>query len=348
MNRRLTGGMLAMALCVFYSTTVLAEASDPRDSESRYGVLDFLPWDHSWNLYHYRGGRVEKAAALMKEAGVGFVRMDFLWQDIEPKRGVFKFKKYDAIVDALERQGVKVLGVLNYNVHWDSDRWNEPPDAALFVRYAKKVVERYKGRVKYWEIWNEPDSPVYWSPQDGLKGYASLLKQVTPALKEVDPRCKIVLGGLSSTHSIHLKKIYQYAGKDSFDVVNIHPFVNPDLPNAMEILKGIYRGVYKEMQKWGDTEKPIWFTEIGCPGVKDGFSKGWWAGRSQTEDEQARWLSKIYGEPLKWPGVEKIFWAFFRDTPSHFKNGVDYFGLVREDFSRKPAFEAYKKAANTR
>ena len=45
---------------------------------------------------------------------------------------------------------------------------------------------------------------------------------------------------------------------------------------------------------------------------------------------------------IHFEGLEKIFWAFWRDT-DHFKSGVDYFGLIRRDFSRKPAFEAYKK-----
>ena len=47
----------------------------------------------------------------------------------------------------------------------------------------------------------------------------------------------------------------------------------------------------------------------------------------------------------RWKGVEKIFWAFFRDTDHHFQCGTDYFGLVRLDFTPKPAYRAYRKAA---
>ena len=43
------------------------------------------------------------------------------------------------------------------------------------------------------------------------------------------------------------------------------------------------------------------------------------------------------------PQVEKIFWAFFRDTKKHWDNGVDYFGLVRWDYSAKSSFKAYKE-----
>ncbi len=45
---------------------------------SPFGVLEFLHWNHSWNNYKYSSLRdIEKAAALMKEARVAWVRMDF-------------------------------------------------------------------------------------------------------------------------------------------------------------------------------------------------------------------------------------------------------------------------------
>ena len=69
----------------------------------------------------------------------------------------------------------------------------------------------------------------------------------------------------------------------------------------------------------------------------------WWMGNNPTERQQAEWVKKVYTELLKDAHVEKIFWAFFRDTKNHWKNGVDYFGLVRWDYSRKPAFKAYQE-----
>jgi hypothetical protein len=321
-------------------------AQDIRDSESPFGVLDFVAWDHDWNRHYYAGDKVERAGALMKEAGVGFVRMDFLWLDIEPRKGRFDFKKYDRIVDILSKNGIKILGILEYNPSWVTP-WNKAPDHAGYVNYAAKVVEHFKERVKYWEIWNEPDIATYWIPQDDLKTYSVLLKEVYPALKNADPTCAVVLGGFSRDFPFQLKRVYQNGAGHAFDIVNIHPFVSPLLPNAMEVLKGYYRSVYKVMEKYDDAQKPIWFTELGCPGSDDRAAKGWWGGKSPTEKEQAAWVEKVYGEPLRWKGVEKVFWAFFRDTPDHFKSGVDHFGLLREDFSKKASFESYKKMARS-
>lgn len=333
-----------MALSLLFVASSASAQGDSRDSESPFGVLDFVAWDHDWNSRHYSGDKVGRAAALMQDAGVAFVRMDFLWQDIEPRRGSFDFDRYDKIVDTLRARGIQILGLLEYNPDWRGTDWNAAPDREAYALYVRAVVAHFKDRVKYWEIWNEPDSSFYWQPQDSMKSYTALLKTAYPAVKEADPTAVVVLGGLAQQHSINLKRIYANGGGDSFDVVNIHPFVDPKLPNAIAMVNGVYKGVYKVMQANNDAAKPIWFTELGAPGNDDAGAKGWWLGKNPTEAEQAAWVTKIYTECPKWPGVQKVFWAFFRDTPDHFKNGVDHFGLIHENFSKKPAFDAYKRA----
>ena len=62
--------------------------------DNPFGVLEFLHWNHSWNNYKYPSLKeLESAVTLMKEAGAGWVRFDFLWEDIEPKQGEFNFSK---------------------------------------------------------------------------------------------------------------------------------------------------------------------------------------------------------------------------------------------------------------
>ena len=146
--------------------------------------------------------------------------MDFLWQDIEPEEGNFKFDKYDQIVELLAKNNIHILGILNYSVGWAAlcGEWNCPPkDNALFVKYATKVIGRYKEKVKHWEVWNEPDSQVYWSKQDGLKSYCALLKDVYIAAKKVDPDCKILNGGLANGLA-YVNKLYDNGAKDYFDI----------------------------------------------------------------------------------------------------------------------------------
>jgi len=324
-------------------------SNDSRDSDSPYGVLGFLIWNHDWNYYHYdTTEKIARAADLMKEAGIEFVRMDFLWVDVEPKPGVFDFAKYDTIVNILHERGIKILGILHYNPSWDNEPWNKAPNPKLYTRYATKTVKHFKDRVKYWEIWNEPDEPEYWMPQDGMKAYSSLLKMVYPAIKRVDPTSEVLMGGVSNRVELSIKTLYARGCKNYFDIINIHPFANPIAKDPIKSVYGLYKSVRKVMIKNNDGDKKIWFTEIGCPGVKKPSRRiAWWHGIGPNEQEQAKWVKRIYEESLKWKNVDKVFWAFFRDTDSFFKSAVDYFGLVDCNFRKKPSYRIYKDIATS-
>src|SRR3989338_11401368 len=112
---------LAGLACVFAfwaGTGNTVVQADLRESDSPFGVLEFLNWDHDWNGRHYSDQKVQRAVTLMKEAGIEWLRMDFLLDDIEPKKGEFHFEKYDRLVEVLEKNGIKILGMLDYNTSW--------------------------------------------------------------------------------------------------------------------------------------------------------------------------------------------------------------------------------------
>lgn len=282
MNRRIFfNGVLFLLFftCLNLSALCLAQEPDMKEKAAvqeklenvnPFGVLEFLNWNHSWNNYKYPDMvALKKTVSLMKEAGVGWVRMDFLWQDIEPKKGDFDFKNYDMIVDLLNSNNIRILGLLDYSADWASScgKWNYPPaDNSLFVNYAVKVIEHYKGRVKFWEIWNEPDFHVYWEPQDGLKKYCALLKEVYTAAKQVYPECIILNGGLANGIS-SINKLYENGSKDYFDILNIHIFAAPLNEGAIKKVLAYPKVAYKIMKRNGDGNKKIWVTEIGCPGM---------------------------------------------------------------------------------
>jgi len=321
---------------------------DPREhGYNPFGMLAFLTWDHDWNHYKYGSSEdLEKAVSLIAESGCGFVRIDFYWGDIEPEQGKFVFDKFDRIVDLLAEYNIGILGILDYSAPWAAAQWNDPPaDFKTYADFCRKVVSRYKHRVKYWEVWNEPDSPFYWTVQDNMQTYTELLKQAYSAIKETDPSSRVLLGGFTQGGYYALQDLYRRGGKDYFDIMNIHPFVDPFDPEGVQSIHCLYSNIKKLMSRYNDGDKKIWFTEIGCPGL-DSRSKyfNWWMGPGPEEKEQAGFLAEVYRELLGLDAVEKVFWAFFRDNQDHFKSAVDYFGILRWDFSLKPAYRAYKKA----
>jgi polysaccharide biosynthesis protein PslG len=314
-----------------------------------YGVLTFLPWNHSWNDYRYaEGSSIENAVALMRRAGIGWVRMDFLWEDIEPVKGSFNFKKYDFILDVLARNQIQTLGVLGYSVSWAALNWNNPPRKITdFVRFAEVLARQYCKEVHFWEIWNEPDHPEYFTPQDGLYTYTQILKAVYPKLKKINPQIEVLTGGLTMDIPQSLAKIYEHGGKGSFDILAIHPFGTPLKPKeALGRIHSTLQACRKEMKDQGESKK-IWITELGCPGVPIGLKvQDWWLGPNPDTGMQAAWLKEILGEQFPAMGVEKIFWAFWQDMPGFWKSGVDYFGLVDSSGKPKSAYQAYRQVCS--
>ena len=74
-----------------------------------------------------------------------------------------------------------------------------------FLKYARFMVNRYKGKVEYWELWNEPDIG-YWQPQTKTneelvakaKSYGRLLSRVAAVVHQTDPQAKVISAGTAS------------------------------------------------------------------------------------------------------------------------------------------------------
>ncbi len=318
-------------------------------AKSMYGLLAFLNWNHDWNDWHFPDELVKKAALQIRELGVDIVRTDIVWSDIHTGLHQYDFTRYDRLMSQLSAYGIKLLAVLHYNKFRLDDQgkeiWNHPPESFQeFARYVESTVRRYKHHVRYWEIWNEPNHPEYWNaPSDNLKSYCELLKLSYDAAKNVDPSCLVLNGGITASVVPDVKSFYESGGRDITDRLNIHTFFDPTAPDATQQFDRTIEGVRDVMHAHGDDSKKIWITEMGCPGLGSAHStKEWWIGVNTSETQQAQWLETIYLLARRHPSIEKLFWAFYRDTGEFFKNGVDYFGLVRKDFTPKPAFYRLK------
>jgi len=335
--------LLLILSCIILFNISIGCSKDKLTKNDPFGVLVFLHWNHFWNNYMYKTEQdVEKAIKKVKGLGVSFVRADFPWNNIEETKGIFDFKRYDYIVEACTKHNIQIVGVLGYSAPWTGAEWNNPPpNQDDFINYVEVVSERYKGKIKYWEIWNEPDSSTYWTLKDNLKTYTELLKKSYRKLKEVDSSFIVVLGGMTDEGYYALKNIIHHGGAEYFDIFNFHPFVDPLGEDPMKMLGYRLKPVLRELKK-NSLNKKIWITEIGCPGViKPTKENAWFCGTSTDEKQQADFLKDVYEYLLGHEEVEKIFWAFLQDT-QQFHTGVDNFGLLRHDYSSKPAYETYK------
>ncbi|MHB9054283.1 MAG: hypothetical protein ACYC5F_09925 [Thermoleophilia bacterium] len=136
-----------------------------------------------------------------------------------------------------------------------------------------------------------------------------------------------------------------------FDVLNIHTYQwrmltaqgqLPDIygsysfPDAKWYSDRLSR-VVDVLRRYGDSGRDIWLTETSYASADSGDP---FAG-NLTEDGQAEALRIAFGQAAAFPQVKKVFWWYAFDV----KYRV---GLIRDDLSPKPAFDAYARLTGAR
>jgi hypothetical protein len=181
----------------------------------------------------------------MVAVGGQWLRIDVAWSSTEPQKGTFQWGPVDRVVNAASSRGIKIIGLLHLTPAWaraaGTDSAMYPPlNPAEFANIAKLATERYSTKVKVWEIWNEPNIPVFWRPKPDVAAYTALLKPAYAAIKAADSGATVLSAGLSPavdapdgsevSPATYLTGVYQNGGKGSFDAVAVHPYSYPARP----------------------------------------------------------------------------------------------------------------------
>jgi hypothetical protein len=283
-------------------------------------------------------------ADLLAQAETGWAREDFQFQWIEPQQSAYDWRFHDNAVNALVGRGINIIGILaGPTPAWANPAGSGdgfyPPDTQLFAQFASTIVARYKDRVHYWEIWNEPDNERYWKPSPDPVAYANLLKAIYPAVKGADPAAQVLSAGLVSPEPAvsFLSTIAANGGWNSFDILSIHPYTDPKGPEEGQIGAAGIGQVKALADRLG--AKPIWATEFGwATGV------GGRGGVAFDEETQANYL--VRGSVLlRATGVDHILWYNLKDSASNERYGLLRVGGGGADYGQsqwKPAFVAYR------
>jgi hypothetical protein len=291
-------------------------------------------------------------ADVIARSGSGWVREEFQWGRIEPRPGQYDWAFTDAAVGALSQRGVNILGLFNPAVPWGTpDRSDDgvppavgsfyAPDPQAFARFAANVVTRYRGTVKYWQVWNEPENPVYWRPAPDLAAYANLLKVTAAAIKAADPSAQVVAAGVASPEPAgsYLQTLYDNGAWNSFDIVALHPYTDPAGPEAGAIDSVGIGAVRTLVQRLGN--KPIWVTEYGWSVSPSDRVPGYGFDLQTQADYLIRSMAL-----LRQAGVERIMMFRFKDMQLRGGQPFNAYGLLgygdgQADYSRvRPAFTA--------
>lgn len=243
-------------LCVGFVATV-GGAVGGVDVDSPYGICAHV--SRTWWGDHQTA---EQQFALMRQAGIGWARTDFDWSGLLRRQGgPWDFSLLDRTVQMAEDGGITILPILAYDVPWASPAYKH---LDLWREYVRRTVGHFKGRLRYWEVWNEPDLEQFWKDTPNPANYTLLLKAAYEEIKAVDPDAVVLLGGLSGIPMGFIEGIYQAGGGAYFDVMNVHPYRYPQIPESPSLSEDL-RQLRDLMAEHGDADKPVWITEIGWP-----------------------------------------------------------------------------------
>jgi len=355
-------GALLVALVQFGLLPLdnLLSPAIPHTDVNPYGANFFLarevePW------------KQEKTLAMAQAAGIGWIKQEFSWEEIEPQhKGEFDWAKYDLIVDLAERYGLQIIARLDRPPDWTRQdnrfKTRPPDDFEDYGDFVYEFVQRYKGRVRYIQIWNEPNLTAEWGfERVDAVAYTRLLEVAYRRAKEADPEVVVLSGPLAITledasmrgnHNdlVFLEQMYRAGAGDYFDILSANAFGldrPPEDPPAPDVLN--FRRVELQraiMERYGDEDKPIWINEYGWNAPPHGFPKELLTWERVTEAEQAEWTVRgIEWARAHWPWLGVVNIWYFRqvgDVPPD--RAAYYFALVDPEFNPRPVYEAVRQA----
>jgi polysaccharide biosynthesis protein PslG len=283
--------------------------------------------------------------ARMGRGQVGTLRVNLAWGSVQSAPGApYDWSHYDSVIAGAARNGIRVLATVYSSPTWAEPSPEYPPlgdRLPQFEDFVRAAVKRYGSRVAEWQVWNEPNSPLFWKPKPDPAGYLELLRAFDSAAHDADPQARIVLGGLfptphgGITMEDFMAALYRSHAARLFDAAAIHPYAaNPE--NALQSTHDLR----DEMDRFGDADGGIWISEVGWA------SAGQPSGLTVGPQRQAGYLTRTFqlaADQREQLGLEGVIWYSLNDTPGPLWPG--HCGLFTLDGTAKPSWDAFVEQA---
>ncbi|EPH0095383.1 hypothetical protein QDZ74_005232 [Pluralibacter gergoviae] len=147
--------------------------------------------------------KVNEISNAILELNLNTFRDDIKWKDIEVNKGVYslsKVKSLIALIDLMNKKGIRPIIILGYGNeiydHGAPPETNE--DLTAFGNYVDFVSKKLKGKVAFYEIWNEwTRNTKYKDINLSEKSYLAIVKQSSNIIRRNDSNAKILIGGIN-------------------------------------------------------------------------------------------------------------------------------------------------------
>jgi hypothetical protein len=329
------------------------------------------------------GPRLRRIAAL----GATVVRIDLRWDAIagsrptqppNPDDPTYAWAHYDRVVALARRYKLQVMFAIWGTPGWAADP-SVPPSSRFapytarplrakdYGDFAEAAARRYAPwGVHLWEVWNEPNVPLYLRPQFERRSgrwvaaspttYSGLLKAAYRGIRRADPQARVG-GGVTApagdaqpqactfqpdcrvTPIAFLDALARPGNRPPMDAYSHHPY--PITPPRSTTFPG---ASYVDLYNLGRLEramartylrgKPLWLTEFGfatrqVPNYR----------LKVTPAQQAQYLTDAVRRARADRRVRIFIWYFLQDNPQWAS------GLLQQNGTAKPAARSFARAA---
>jgi hypothetical protein len=319
-----------------------------------------------------------RSLELLRAAGVGWIRQQFAWLEIErDAKGDFLDRKwnqsawanYDNIVDLAVAHGIEVIARVDTSPAWarPGNDWDRsPPDRDEdFGDFVFALADRYRGRVRAYQVWNEPNLAIEWGRQPpDPAAYARLLRVAHARIKQADPEAIVLTAAMAPTieesdqalnELLYLQRLYDAGVQGAFDVLAVQAYGLRSGPDDHRLSSGDVNfsraSLVRELAvRNGDAARPIWATEIGWNAQPPAFPGPAPYG-AVSEELQARYTIRAFERARRewpWMGVMAIW---FLKLPAAWDVPVQpwhFFRLLEPDFTPRPVYYALRDYAAER
>lgn len=285
----------------------------------------------------------EKAARMMGLTGINVSRISLVWEALQykgPKHwSPDKLEAFGRTLDILRKNGIEAQIMLGYNVPWnvpeELKNTNErrawqfcPPNRAnpdAWIAYVNTMLENFGDRIRWWEVWNEPDLYDFW--RGSSDEYIDLLKITYPVIKQNNPEHQVLTGGfaLLRGHPGHKEENFQEKV-----AVKARPYYDIHAHHCHGHTDNFYVEIDERLapiQKKIHPPAPLWFNETATATAADGY-------REQAAD-LTRKLLYAWGH-----GAIGYNWYQMRGGTLD-PDARRRWGMVSNDLEPKPVYVAY-------
>lgn len=258
------------------------------------------------------------------------------WFYIEREPGKWTFR--DDLLKRYEKMNLSILASLSTTPEYKSyyrkssatppshstsitSSFFQPLDMKDFADYIRRIVNRYQGDIKDYDVWNEPWLPFFFAKNfkltkpepgekyasfaegyyitddDAAKSYFEMQKTAYETVKSINPSLKVLgfnttTGGKSEGRTpgpVFTEKLLNYGAMDYCDIICLHMYLVGSNGYPSSIMNREYDNVLGAVKrKYGKIPKPVWMTE-GSPFLGSPLGSGMLKYTLTWNEEEEQW-----------------------------------------------------------